>query len=117
MKHLPSIEERVEEFDESLLINGNYYLPEVEDGGHHWNIRQQQVIKDVKQFCKTTLTSDREAIKQLILEWVEKSLRPLPKKKCINAENHLFGSCFQCENIKGYNSALKDLETFIKEEV
>jgi len=37
---------------------------------------------------------------------VEKGLpkeESLPKTKCIDVENHLFSSCFQCEKIKGKN--------------
>jgi len=29
----------------------------------------------------------------------------LPKAPCLNAENHMFGSCFQCERIHGSNAA------------
>ena len=36
------------------------------------------------------------------------SKKELPKTRCINAENRLFGSCFSCEEIKGFNEALEE---------
>lgn len=39
-------------------------------------------------------------------EGVESFRENLPKTKCMNAENHLFGSCFACESIKGNNRAI-----------
>ena len=34
-----------------------------------------------------------------------------PKGPCINAENHLFGSCFACKEIDGYNKAIDDIRS------
>lgn len=58
----------------------------------------------VKSFIDSLLTKlAEEATKAMVVEEKE-----LPKTKCLNAENHLFGSCFECEKIKGHNSARAD---------
>lgn len=49
-----------------------------------------------------------------ILEGIIPEEMKLPKRKCINAENHIFGSCFQCERIKGFNACRDELLKRIK---
>ena len=40
--------------------------------------------------------------------------KKFPKGKCYNAENHIFGKCFECEKIKGYNEAIDDVLLIVK---
>lgn len=51
--------------------------------------------------CKEAVRAERKRI----LEAMPKEEK-LPNEKCLNLENHLYGSCFQCERIKGFNAAL-----------
>lgn len=57
---------------------------------------------EAKDFLDSSL---RDLVKRIEGE-VEKERWELPKGKCINLENHMLGSCFQCEKIKGFNLAL-----------
>lgn len=51
-----------------------------------------------------------------LIEREEGEKQELPKTECINAENHLFGSCFQCEKTKGFNSAKQETIDYWKEQ-
>lgn len=64
--------------------------------------------KKLKLFLSGSHSRLLEQVRLSLVGEIEKENRELPKTKCINAENHLFGSCFSCEKIKGYNSALSD---------
>lgn len=83
---MKSDEQIIKEFDEKKLW---------QDGTHA-----------IKSFILSLRQSDREAVVKMI----EEMTQALPKSECLNAESHLFGSCFQCEKIKGWNSALSTLK-------
>ena len=69
--------------------------------------------ENIKSFISNLITlreeRAREEERNRIVKVIEGLEQSLPKTKCINAENHLFGSCFQCEKIKGFNAALSDI--------
>ena len=55
----------------------------------------------------TFLRQALEQIRKETIEECEKAVpkeEKLPKSKCMNLENHMFGSCFACEKIKGFNA-------------
>lgn len=72
-----------------------------------------EYIFPVKSFLTTHLKALAEELKKVIPEEQEK-----PKAQCMNAENHLFGSCFECKKIEGWNAArtetLKNINEFLK---
>ena len=47
---------------------------------------------------------------------VKKLEQSLPKRKCLNLETHVYGSCFSCEKIKGYNQGIRDCITILSQE-
>ena len=61
------------------------------------------------------ITSTVKAVIAEVEKEIEDMEKELPKKKCMNLENHLHGSCFQCEKIKGFNQALNEAQTTLKE--
>ena len=67
--------------------------------------------RELKDFIHSTLNKEREEL----IKKVEGMEHELPKTKCMNLENHTFGSCFQCEKSKGYNQAIDDILTILKE--
>lgn len=38
-----------------------------------------------------------------------------PDRECLNAENHLFGSCFECKKINGWNLCLDEIKQRARE--
>jgi len=46
------------------------------------------------------------AVRDATAKACEVEEREKPKTKCINIENHLFGSCFSCKEIDGWNNAV-----------
>ena len=50
-----------------------------------------------------------------LIRRLEAEIQPLPTRPCINAENHLFGSCFACEKTKGHNEAINDAIYLVRE--
>lgn len=81
----------------------------------------ESLLSKEKDACKKLLNSGRGMYEQgmkdekaRIREEIGKMKKQLPKTKCINAENHVFGSCFQCEKIKGFNQALEDIKEILK---
>jgi len=93
MKKDTLIEEILKEFDEKIITESlsNGYR---EILGNEFDIDK---IPELKTFI-------RHAAKKICEAMITEE-KPLPKRKCLNAENHLFGSCFQCERINGWNRA------------
>lgn len=87
------IERQREEFDEEFPQKG--YFEELKS--HH----TQSTIKLL------------EGLKEEVRERKQK----LPKRKCLNAENHMFGSCFSCEKIRGHNAALQDFQKLLSDTI
>lgn len=59
--------------------------------------------EDVEKWLRQALEQNRKET----IEECEKAVpkeEKLPKSKCMNLENHMFGSCFACEKIKGFNT-------------
>lgn len=44
---------------------------------------------------------------------LKKLEQKFPKGPCLNAESHVFGSCFSCKRIEGYNEAVQDCITIL----
>ncbi len=63
----------------------------------------------------THTTQTLKAVLESLVEEVEGKRVDMPKRKCINLENHLHGSCFQCEKSKGYNTALQDIKQLLQD--
>lgn len=40
-----------------------------------------------------------------------------PKGKCMNLENHLHGSCFECKKIDGFNEAIDEDISYLEEQL
>ena len=55
--------------------------------------------QEVKIFLSTSLNE--------MLDGLEMKPMTFPKEKCLNLENHLLGSCFQCKQIEGFNNAVE----------
>lgn len=64
-------------------------------------------ITQIKDNTKTSLIKG-------IMEDLEGMKDNLPKEKCMNLENHMFGSCFQCEKSKGRNKGIEDIQTYLE---
>lgn len=69
--------------------------------------------EDMKSFIRQVEKEAVERERERIVKFVKSLERELPKTKCLNLENHLYGSCFQCEKNKGYNQALEDIINII----
>ncbi len=69
------------------------------------------VREDILSFLHSQRLADLEAV----IGMVEEGEKELPKEKCLNLEMHLFGNCFQCIKIAGYNQALSDLLAKLEE--
>lgn len=52
---------------------------------------------------------------QHIRERVEGMRERKPKGKCINAETHLFGTCFNCRYIDGKNDMIDQILSLLNE--
>ena len=63
------------------------------------------------------LTASYIAYIEAEIQRLEGEKEELPKGKCMNLENHLFSSCFQCEKIKGHNSCLDKQITYLQEQL
>ena len=48
-------------------------------------------------------------VEQLLREAMPE-VKKYPEGKCMNLENHMFGSCFECKKIEGFNSALSQFK-------
>lgn len=70
---------------------------------------RKAIISFIHDKMSEARQEEREALKSKATE----KRQSKPKGKCINAENHLFGSCFECKKIDGYNLALSDLLTHL----
>ena len=64
-------------------------------------------------FLEKSLKEIEEATRREVVEVLKGMKLELPKTKCMNLVNHLSGYCFQCEKIKGHNSALSEAITKI----
>lgn len=99
-----------EEFDEKFIVlnSGQIILREQLKEGV---VSPKDNIETIKSFIRQTHTSlISEAVERL--EGME---RELPKQPCMNAENRMFGSCFSCEKIKGFNDAISEAVSILKE--
>lgn len=77
---------------------------------------QDRRFRDVDELKSFLHESNRRYARQV----VERALpeeHKLPKTKCMNLENHTFGSCFQCEKSKGFNSALTQFKKNLDKEL
>lgn len=97
------------------IYAANKYLdePYLDSDGDECTI-SRQFLRMIERYDATEARVRREMLEKDIKE-MEGKIQQLPKTKCINAENHLFGSCFQCEKIKGHNACIVDLITQKKE--
>lgn len=95
---MKTLSEILKDFDKKFIANKQ----EDEEYYRFW-LRDDKI----KEFLSSSL-------KQL-LEQVVPEERELPKTKCMNLENHTFGSCFQCEKDKGYNVCRKETLDNIKD--
>jgi hypothetical protein len=77
-------------------FNQKFYPIITEGWGEMSNKRQ--TYYDIEQFIHQLLTSKSEQM--------EGEKRTIPGRVCINAESHLFGKCFQCEESKGFNAGI-----------
>ena len=101
------------EFDEKFVIPEGYFNLASDPEGYNtpkdiWG--KYRGGDDIKDYISTSIDSLLKSVEERCDELVKE----LPKTKCINAENHLFGSCFQCEKIKGNNQCASDLKTSLK---
>lgn len=97
----------------------NWYLEAIEQ------IRPDSYNPDaVRPFKDLSLKQQAidEYIVQKVLDEVkrvvESKRKNLPRNECINAENRMFGRCFDCEKSKGGNEVVDDIlqELTIKED-
>jgi hypothetical protein len=87
-----------EQWEESLNIDVRFSWATEEQRRH--------ILAEIKHQRRTR----QQETQREVLEEIEKLKQVKPKGKCTNAENHLFGSCFECKKIDGYNQALSDLK-------
>lgn len=59
-----------------------------------------------------SLLSQRKELMEAALAGIPPE-KVLPKDKCLNLENHMYGSCFQCERLKGFNDCRQEVLTLI----
>jgi len=92
-----------------------------EHNKRHNKMCEERILKAFSDGAHTTGEQAKEihAIemeeqRQAIIKKLKGMKKELPKKKCINAEMHLFDRCFSCEKIKGYNQAINDMINEIK---
>lgn len=115
MKHLPSIKERWKQIRE-LIDNPRTGLKESSDT----NKTRMELLGMIEE--------DRHAIGERVLEWVESKKREeIPETECCHCKDKPYKkNCVYCvdgvqafpdEKAIGYNSALTDLQTFIKSEL
>lgn len=71
-------------------------------------------LTKIKSFIRTLLARSLEEQRVRIERFCKENKQSKPKQKCINAENHLFGSCFACVKIDGYNQALEEVLQIIQ---
>src|SRR3990167_8892307 len=111
-----NIERIVEEFesdlesphtDVGLLLNSVLGFPAK---GETAGSMKTKLIPHISKALRKSLAN----LIQSQIEAIEGERQDLPKSPCINAESHLFGSCFQCEKIKGHNAALDTAITILK---
>lgn len=93
-------------------FGGRYKPPEGQKLNPDDVANYSRLIEDIKSFIRSAL---KERDKKVV-EMLEGMKQEKPKGKCLNAENHLFGSCFECKKIEGHNAALDAAITKLKGE-
>lgn len=102
-----TMEELMRQFDEEFPN----LLPEMYREGFRPVVNRE----DVRMFIQKSLASARALGIKESMEVVEEQEQKLTKRKCLNAESHLFGSCFSCEKIKGNNEAVSNILTSLSQ--
>lgn len=104
---MPHQSEKKQEWEVELKKQFQEKISEAETMGFDWD--------ELESFVRTKLVQARQEERGKVRGMIALMRKELPKTKCINAENHLFDSCFQCEKINGYNQALSDLSFALNE--
>jgi len=72
----------------------------------------KQFEATVEHNISSLLLSQRKELMEAALAGIPPE-KVLPKDKCLNLENHMYGSCFQCERLKGFNDCRQEVLTLI----
>lgn len=75
---------------------------------HSVNTDPSVGLSSLQMDLEDWITQERQQLIQDAVECVPPD-KELPKSKCMNAENHLFGSCFECEKIRGWNACREEM--------
>ena len=78
---------------------------------YYFDSSDDEESKDIKSFFHSHFLS----LLQELDEECEKNKKIKPKTECRNAEMATFGRCFDCVKDDGYNSALSDIQSKLKE--
>ena len=112
MKNLNKhIQEALAEFEEKFPLEekqqethrGELDPEKVFENGHR--VLRNRLKCDIKSFLSQKLRD----ISVKVAEECVPDEQKKPQGKCLNAESHLFGSCFECKKIDGFNSAISQM--------
>lgn len=108
-----------EELMNLAAINYNLYFgspaeraDKLDEEGEKLKWSFDDATEELINFIRSLLSQERTKVREVIKGMKQKK----PKDKCINAESNLFGRCFDCTKIDGYNDALTDLLSKLKED-
>lgn len=78
-----------------------------------WNMNGKHTHNDLDTILKEYGDYVRRETLEEAMKCVPEEQKK-PKAECINAENHLFGSCFDCKKIDGFNDCREQTLTALQ---